>query len=99
MPGWGTRRVTYGEKGWGTTISFLTSAGLSLVGLISGAYEGDVKEMTLGLIAGGIAGTIYICDIINVISKGFKNMKESKRIHNKFNGNTIILKEQKIEVK
>jgi hypothetical protein len=26
-------------------------------------------------------------------------MKESKRIHNQFNGNPIILKEHKIEVK
>lgn len=98
MPGWGTRRVTYGEKGWGTTLSFLGSVGLSMGCLIYGAFEGDDNIMYSGLAAGGIAGSIYLIDIISVINKGFKNLTNSSSFRQNLREHTIMLKNEKIEI-
>jgi hypothetical protein len=99
MPGWGTRKVTYGEKGRGTTTIFLLSVGASIGCLISGAADGNESLMTTGLIAGGFAGAIYISDIISVIGKGFKNIKRSADIRQKLQDGSIVIKSEKIEVK
>jgi hypothetical protein len=99
MPGWGTRKVTYGEKGWGTTSLFLLSFGTSVGCLISGAAESNLNMMTVGAISGGLAGAIYLGDIFYVIGKGFKNLKNSAQIRMKLQDNDIVLKYEKIEVK
>lgn len=99
MPGWGMRKVTYGEKGWGTTTTFLLSVGASIGCLIAGAADGNESLMTTGIIAGGFAGAIYVADIFSVIGKGFKNVKRSADIRQKLRNGNIVIKSEKIEVK
>ena len=52
----------------------------------------------ISLISGGLAATIYLHDIIWVISKGSQNLKKSKSLRNQVNENPIIIRNQKIKL-
>ena len=116
MPGIGTLKVTYGNKGWGRLSTFLLSSGLAIG---SKFYSDDQYAKYLvsqnpveadeyytraneanksAIIFGGVAATIYVYDICWVVSKGFKNLKESRSIRNVLRKGTVKIKSEPLKL-
>jgi len=114
MPGMGTLKVTYGNKGWGRFKCFLFSSGLAIgsklysdaqyksyLGATSQAdidnyYNNANISYKIALISGGISATIYLYDIIWVISKGAKNIKDSKPLRKQLQQGPVQIQNQSI---
>jgi hypothetical protein len=114
MPGLGTLKVTYGEKGWGRFTCFLLSSGLAIGSKLYASaeykkYLGATNQVDMNiyynnanighkiaLISGGLSATIYLNDIIGVISKGAKNIKNSRPLRKQLREGPIQIQNQKI---
>lgn len=101
LPGIGTLKVSYGNKGWGRLTCFILSTGLAIGSKLNSVekYKSYLRATTqediekyynhanitnqIALISGSISASIYLYDIIWVISKGFKNKSDSKQIRKK----------------
>lgn len=112
MPGMGTLKVSYGEKGWARFTCFLLS---SVVSASSKVYSDmnyqkylnstNPEEMTkfydqaniahkLFLTTAGISATVYTYDFFWVISRGVKNLKQSKNFRRKLRQSPISIQNQ-----
>lgn len=99
MPGAGTLAATQGRKGYAALSTFLFFGAGSLVcwyysNKLSGdaASANNAKWLKYGSYACvGVAGVIYVSDVINAFAKGIKNRKSSKALRK-------ALKEGPIEV-
>jgi hypothetical protein len=114
MPGMGTLKVTYGEKGWGRFAWFLLSSSFALGSkffsdrqydnYLKATNQSDIDKYynsanlshKIALISGGLSATIYLTDIISVISKGSKNLKESYSMRNQLKKGPVTIQNQSI---
>ena len=105
VPGLGTKRVTFGEKGTGRMISFFISGALAYGAKYYSNKQYDLYLNSLNneslyekansankvfITLLGLTSTIYIYDFFFVIRQGFKNMKKSKLINSQIQELTPI---------
>jgi hypothetical protein len=107
MPGWGTQKVTDGQKGNGKMMAFLVTTAVSIASKLYSRNQYDYyKERTehnedhyrnanlankLFLISGGVSACIYLDDLIFVITRGIKNDHRSKSLRKELNNGPVYL--------
>lgn len=114
MPGLGSLKVSYGNKGWGRFTSFLLSSGLAIgsklysdsqykrylgatnqVDIDNYYYKANISHK-IAVTSIGLATTIYLYDIIWVLSKGARNIKDSKPLRKQLQQGPIQIQNQSI---
>jgi hypothetical protein len=114
MPGLGTMKVTYGEKGWKRFTCFLLSSGLAIgsklysnaqyISYLGATNQTDIDRYynnanishKIALISGTISATIYLNDLIGVVSKGAKNIENSRPLRKQLRKGPIQIQNQTI---
>ena len=104
MPGAGTLAATQGRKGYAALSTFLIFGAGSLVcWYYSDKMSGDVasannsKWLKYGSYACvGVAGVIYVSDVINAFAKGIKNMKNSKALRKALKDGPIEISKENV---
>jgi len=114
MPGMGTLKVTYGEKGRGRFTCFLLSSGLAIgsklysdaqyKSYLGATNQADIDKYynnantshKIAIMSGSISASIYLYDIIWVISKGAKNIKDSKPLRKQLQQGPVQIQNQSI---
>ena len=114
MPGMGTLKVTYGEKGRGRFTCFLLSSGLAIgsklysdaqyKSYLGATNQADIDKYynnantshKIAIMSGSISASIYLYDIIWVISKGAKNIIDSKSLRKQLQQGPFQIKNQSI---
>ena len=108
MPGLGTLKTTYGEKGRGRTAFYLVSTGIAFASKLFSdqqysLYLGATEQNEIDdyynianaanksfIIFSGLSATIYVYDVFWVLSKGFKNVSQSKENRKKMRQNITL---------
>ena len=108
IPGLGTIKATYGEKGRGRTAFYLVSTGIAFASKLFSdqqysLYLGATEQNEIDdyynnanaanksfIIFSGLSATIYVYDVFWVLSKGFKNVSQSKENRKKMRQNITL---------
>jgi hypothetical protein len=114
LPGLGTLKVTYGQKGWGRLSWFVVFTGTAIASKLYSNqqyklyhqatnqsdmdtyYESADTYNNFSLLSATCASTIYIYDIIDVFSKGIKNLKDTKFLRHSTKKGGINIKKETI---
>jgi hypothetical protein len=114
MPGLGSLKVSYGNKGWGRFTSFLLSSGLAIgsklfsdsqyKSYLGATNQADIDNYydkanishKIAISSIGLATTIYLYDIIWVLSKGAKNIKDSRPLRKQLQQGPVQIQNQSI---
>jgi len=107
MPGWGTQKVTDGQKGSGRMMTFLVTTAVSIASKLYSRNQYDYyKERAehnedhyrnanlankLFLISGGVSACIYLNDLIFVIRKGINNDQKSRSLRKELKNGPVYL--------
>jgi len=107
MPGWGTQKVTDGQKGNGRMTAFLVSTAVSIVSKLYSRNQYDFYQERaehnvnhyrnanlankLFLISGSVSACIYLNDFIFVVTRGIKNDHRSKSLRKELKNGPIYL--------
>lgn len=104
MPGAGTLAATQGRKGYAALSTFLIFGAGSLVCWYysdqlsrDAASANNAKWLKYGSYACiGVAGVIYVSDVINAFAKGIKNMKNSKALRKSLKDGPVEISKENI---
>jgi len=102
LPGWGTLKVTQGQKGVGRMAAFLVSTGLGALNLSNALRETQPtttisNSMITSYVFFGIASTIYVYDFFHVFIRGCKNNAKSRELNRQLKRGPIEVKKENFE--